>query len=261
MRTAAAAGVVLLIVAAFSIPAELTAPYDPLEQDVAVRLSPPGKNHLFGTDGFGRDQFSRVLYATRTALIIGTLAVCVAGTAGVLIGSISAYRGGTTDILIQRFVDLFIGIPFLVLCVVFVIAFGPSTVSVALALSVALTPQVIRVVRSSVLAVKAEYYVEAARISGAGETAVITRHVLANALPPIASHLAGVFGTAVIAESTLSFLGLGVPAPYPSLGRMLREGASRFLESAPWLTLFPGALLTIIVIAGALIGDAVGESS
>ena len=235
--------------------------WDPLEQNVAERLLGPRRGHLFGTDGFGRDVFSRTLHGARASLIVSLAAIVASGAAGILFGGTAAYLGGRVDLIGQRFIDVLLGIPFLVLLLVWVIALGPSIVSLSIGLAVGLVPRATRLVRASVLSLTSEPFVEAARINNASVIAILGRHLLPNALPTIAAHLAALFGISILAESSLSFLGLGVPAPFPSLGGMLRDGARLFLEKAPWLTLFPGLAIALLVLAFTILGDAAESSS
>ena len=239
--------------------ADLIAPYDPLAQRADQRLAAPDSTFYFGTDGLGRDVLSRVIFATRTSLYVGLLAVGLASLVGITIGMISSYHGGAFDLGIQRIIDILLGFPFLVLAVILVVALTPSSTSVAVAVAVALTPQVARVARSSGLRIKDEPYVLAARLSGASALRIVWSHLLPNSLSPILVQITGYFGTAVAAETALSFLGLGVPPPFPSWGRMLQEGARQYLEAAPWTTVFPGLALSMTVLSSALLGDGVRD--
>ena len=259
--TAIVSGAVLLCISASTVFASVLASFDPLEQNIEERIQSPGGDHPFGTDGFGRDVLSRILHGGRISLAIGLLSVMIAALIGVPVGAFSAQLGGLFDLLVQRFVDLFLGIPFLVLSLVVVVALTPSTIAVAAAMSIALTPQVIRLARGRILAISSEPYIVAARVNGASEFDVMIKHLLPNAMPSIVAQLAGYFGTAITAEAALSFLGLGVPPPGASWGRMLREGSSQYLESAPWLTILPGIALTVTVLCVALLGDALRDLS
>ncbi|MBI2856254.1 MAG: ABC transporter permease [Chloroflexi bacterium] len=249
----------LLLIGAVALLADVFATHDPLAQDVAQRLRPPGSDHYFGTDGFGRDILSRVVHGSRVSLSVGLLAVGMAAVAGVGVGTLSGYRGRAFDLLLQRVIDVLLGFPFLVLALVMVVALGTSPTSVAIAIALALAPQIARLSRASALSIKEEPYVEAARVIGAGAYRVIRRHLLPNSFPPVLAQVTGYFGAAVVAETALSFLGLGVSPPYPSWGRMLQEGARQYFEAAPWTTVFPGLALSLTVLSAALLGDAVRD--
>ena len=256
---AAAAAVMLCFLIAVSLLADVIATHDPLAQDVEARLKPPGTGHLFGTDGFGRDVFSRVIIGSRMSLYVGFLAVGISAVVGTGVGVASAYRGGVFDLIVQRLVDVLLGFPYLVLAVIIIVAMQPSPTSVALAVSLPLCFQVMRVARASALTVRKELYIAAAELTGVGFCNILRKHLLPNSMSPILAQVTGYFGTAIIAETTLSFLGLGVPPPYPSWGRMLQEGASRFYETAPWLTVFPGIAVSITVISFVLLSDGIRD--
>lgn len=241
--------------------ADSVAPFDPLEQDVGRRLVPPGGEHFFGTDGFGRDVFSRTLYGGRTTIAVATAAVAAAGVAGVSLGLISAYAGGRFDLVIQRGVDLLLGFPFLVLALVVVVALTPSAMAVAAAISVSLTPSVVRVGRAAALQVAGEEYLLVIRSTGAGAARIIFRHILKAAWRPVTAYLTTCIGTAVAAEATLSYLGLGIPPPYPSWGRMLLEGSRVYFDAAPWVTLLPGTVLCLTIVGLVLLGNGPGYRS
>ena len=257
LSTLAIAALISLV--AVALLADVVATHDPLVQNIAQRLRPPGPDHYFGTDGFGRDIFSRVVHGSRVSLYVGLLAVSMAAVAGICIGTVSAYLGGTFDLVVQRVIDIVLGFPLLVLALIMVVALGPSPTSVAVAVALAQAPQVARLARASALSIKGELYVEAARVIGGDSYRIIRRHLLPNSFPPVLAQVTGYFGTAVVAEAALSFLGLGVPPPFPSWGRMLQEGARQYFEAAPWATVFPGLALSITVLSSALLGDAVRD--
>ena len=239
--------------------ADAIATHDPVAQDVARRLRPPGPDGYFGTDGFGRDVFSRVVHGSRASLYVGLLSVGIASVAGIGLGTLSAYWSGPFDLVVQRAVDTLLGFPLLVLAIVMVVALGPSANSVVVAIALALAPQIARLSRASALYVKEELYMDAARVIGAPPHRVILRHLLPNSFPPVLAQVTGYFGAAVVAETALSFLGLGVPPPFPSWGRMLQEGSRQYFEAAPWATIFPGLLLSLTVLSSALLGDALRD--
>ena len=249
----------LALIGVAALAADIVAIHDPLAQNAAEMLRSPGPDHYFGTDGFGRDIFSRVVHGSRVSLYVGLVSVGLAVVGGTCAGTVSAYRGGTFDLVVQRVIDVLLGFPFLVLALIMVVALGSSQTSVALAIAISLAPQVARLSRASALSVKEELYVEAARAIGASSYRVIWRHLLPNSFPPVLAQATGYFGAAVVAETALSFLGLGVPPPFPSWGRMLQEGARNYFEVAPWATVFPGLALSITVLSSALLGDAVRD--
>ena len=250
---------VLLLMGVAALMADLVATHDPLAQNAAELLRPPGADHYFGTDGFGRDIFSRVVHGSRVSLYVGFLAVGMAAAVGTSVGTASAYRGGTFDLVVQRVIDVFLGFPFLVLALIMVVALGSSPTSVAVAIALSLAPQVARLSRASALSIEGELYVESARVIGASSYRIIWRHLLPNSFPPVLAQVTGYFGAAVVAETALSFLGLGVSPPFPSWGRMLQEGARQYFEVAPWATVFPGLALSLTVVSSALLGDAVRD--
>ena len=247
---------VLIVVSLF---APLVSAYDPLAQDAEVRLQAPSRAHLFGTDGFGRDVLIRVLYGTRVSLTVAFGAVATAAVVGALSGIVSSYVGGTADLLYQRFVDLLIGFPSIVLSIVIVVAMNPSPLAIGIAISVTLMPRIARIARAASLSVSEKPYVLAARSLGLGAFRIAVRHILPNVTSAILAQVSTYFGAAIVAEATMSFLGLGVPPPYPSLGRMLQEGSRQYFEVAPWVTVFPGLVIAVSVICFALVGDALSD--
>ena len=255
----AAALTALMAMGLAAIFAEQLAPFDPLAHDEAGTLLAPSAEHLFGTDRFGRDVFSRVLYGARISLMVGLVSVLAGTVIGTTIGIISAYASGIADLVIQRFIDALMAFPHLLMALLLVVVLEPSPVSVIIGIVVAFVPQVARIARAQALAVKAETYVMAAKSLGGSPTRIVARHVLPNSITPVIIHATGFMEGAVLTEAALSFLGLGVPPPDPSWGRMLKEGSEGFLEAAPWLTIFPGLALTALVFCVALIGDGVRD--
>ena len=251
--------VVLAVVGLAAAFPDALAPIGPLDQDIPNRLRPPGADFPFGTDGSGRDVFSRVIHGARASLHVGLLAVAISAAAGTAMGLVSAGVGGKIDLVLQRFVDALLGVPFMVLAVVVVVSFGSSANAVVGALAIAYTPQVARLARATAISVMAEPYVLAARLQGAGAARVILRHLLPNTYSPVLAQATGFFGSALVAESVLSFLGLGVPPPDPSWGRMIQEGSRLYLEVAPWLTVIPGLVLTLTVLAFLFVSDALTD--
>ncbi len=301
------AAAVLGLVVVSAVFAPIIARHDPVEQDVERRLESPSRAHLFGTDGFGRDVFSRVVHGARASLTVGfgaaalagligvavglttayaggaadliaqravdvllgfpflvlalIVIVALAGLIGVAVGLTTAYAGGVADLIVQRAVDVLMGFPFLVLALIVIVALAPSTLSLTLAIGLGLAPHTARLARSAALPIVEEQYVAAARASGAGPFHVVVFHILPNTAPAIVAQLTGYFGAAVAAEAALSFLGLGVPPPFPSWGRMLQEGTRAYFEAAPWVTLLPGVILSLTVMSCAVLGDGLRDAT
>ena len=247
---------VLAALATAAVFADLIATHDPVAQDIAARLEGPSSGAFFGTDTLGRDVFSRVVHGARISLYVGIVSVAIAVALGGAVGLVSGYVGGKLDLAIQRVVDALLAFPVLVLALVLVTALTPSTSSVIAAVAIAATPQMVRLARAEALKARGELYVTAAEAAGAGPLRILLRHVLPNGAGPMAVLAASLLEQAIVAEASLSFLGLGAPPPDPSWGRMLREGTGGFLEASPWLTLFPAAALTLAVFSFAVIGDA-----
>lgn len=256
----AASALILVCFALMAIFAPLVAPYDPLQQNLANHQLPPSLANPLGTDTFGRDVWSRVVYGSRVSLYVGFLSVLPATIIGSILGVASAYLGGYVDLLLQRLVDTFIGFPPLVLSMVIVIGLGASLEHLTIAIGLLLIPGAVRLSRSAALSVIQEPYVEAARGVGATRRRVILRHVLPNSVAPVFVGATGALATAILAEAALSFLGLGVPPPEPSWGSMLAESVQQGrLRAAPWLGIFPGLALTLAVFSFALLGDALRD--
>ncbi len=237
----------LFFLALVAIFAGYVSPYDPLEQNSDERLLPPSTSHIFGTDGFGRDVFSRVLHGARISLYVALLSVVSSVIFGIPIGAYAAYRGGWLDLAITRIADTFLGFPFIVLAVIIVVALKSSPTSVAVAVAVVLLPRIIVLTRTTAIVVKHEPYIDAARMIGAGSRRVVFFHLLPNCTGPSLTQAIGSFAAAIATESILSYLGLGVPPPYPSWGRMIQEGTRLYFEAAPWLVIFPGLALFVLV--------------
>ena len=233
--------------------ADLLAPFDPLKSNVRARLKPPDGVHWFGTDHFGRDILSRVIYGSRISLTIGAWTVLVTGFFGTLIGAVSGYFR-TLDNLIMRVMDALMAFPAILLAITVSAVLGASVPNVIIALSVATTPHTARIVRASVLVVRELEFVEAARALGASEARVLFRHVLVNALGPLIVRLTYVFAVAILAEAALSFIGVGPPPPTPSFGGIIAQGRD-FMAEAPWITLYPGLAIVVSVLGLNLLGD------
>ncbi|HEY5867696.1 MAG TPA: ABC transporter permease [Candidatus Tectomicrobia bacterium] len=250
----AAASIILLIVLA-AIFAEVLAPYDPLFTQPEIRLTPPGWQHLFGTDDIGRDVFSRIIYGARISLWVGLLAVGIGTLAGTIIGLICGYWEGRLDLILQRFMDALMAIPGLILALAIVSVLKPNTTNAMLAIAVVIIPGNSRIVRGAVLSAKQNPYVEAARALGCGHLRIIASHILPNVTAPILIIASIWLGNAIFIEASLSFLGLGTQPPEPSWGLMLSSTGRAFMEQAPWLAIFPGLAISLAVLGFNLFGD------
>ena len=245
-----------VIVAVF---APVIAPYDPAATDFTAVRQAPSAQYLFGTDEIGRDVLSRVIYGARASLIAGVISVVIALALGIPLGLISGYYRGLTDEVIMRFTDALLSFPFLILAVALAAALGPSLQNAMIAIGVATTPTFIRLTRGQVLSIQAEDYVQAARALGVGDTRVLFRHILPNAFAPLLVQATLTIAQAIIAESSLSFLGLGVQPPVPSWGGMLNT-AKNFMSQAPWMAVWPGVCIFITVLAFNLFGDGLRDA-
>ncbi len=244
--------------------AEWVAPYDPLTIDFAGILAAPSWEHWTGTDAFGRDTFSRIIYGARTALIIGFSSSLIGSTLGLLLGASCAYFGGRVDIIIQRFVDIMLSFPIIVLALVVVAVLGKwqlfgIDVNLVFAIAIPITPNVTRIVRAAALSVRAMPYIDAARAAGYSHVRIIGRHMLPNLMAPYLIMLTAYIAQAILLEASLSFLGLGVAEPTPAWGLMLSGNASDFFVEAPWMALFPGIAISLAVFAFSLFGDSLRD--
>jgi peptide/nickel transport system permease protein len=243
---------VLFLLAALAAP--LISPYDPARADFGSALAPPGWSHWLGTDDLGRDQLSRVIHGARASMQVGVLAVALAFVVGVPLGLIAGYYGRFADSFVSRITDTLLAFPFLVLAVGLAAVLGPSLLNATIAIGVSLVPQVIRVMRAETLRLKHLDYVGAAIASGGSDGTVLSRHILPNAASALLVQATVGVPTAIIGEALLSFLGLGVQPPEPSLGVML-SSAQPFIAAAPWLAVFPGLAIVAATLAFNLFGD------
>jgi peptide/nickel transport system permease protein len=253
-----AAVVVIMILVALS--ATAIAPYDPLTVDFGAMLAAPNAVHWLGTDSFGRDVLSRLIYGSRTALIVGFGAAMVGATAGAILGVGSAYFAGRIDLYLQRLMDIFISFPLIVLALAMVAILGNSLPNVITAITIPMIPRCALVIRSSALSIREMPYVDAARAAGFGHTRIILRHMLPNVMAPYLIMLTAFLGQAILLEASLSFLGLGVQEPTAAWGLMLRGAAVQFAETAPWMAIFPGLAISLAVFAFNLFGDSLRDA-
>jgi peptide/nickel transport system permease protein len=240
------------------------APYNPFDIDFASILTPPSPEHWFGTDAYGRDIFSRIIYGSRTALVIGFTSSFVGSTVGAILGVASAYFGGRIDDWIQRVMDVLLAFPIIVLALVVVAAvrsaeFFGIDVNLIIAIAIPILPRVERVVRAAALSVRVMPYVDAARAAGYSNARIIFRHMTPNVVAPYLIMLTAFIAQAILAEASLSFLGLGVTEPTPAWGLMLSGNAADFFDKAPWMILFPGIAISLAVFAFNLFGDSLRD--
>ncbi len=250
-----------LLVLAFlgvALLAPVLSPHDPLAQDLAVRLQPPSSAHVFGTDDFGRDVLSRVIWGSRVSLRLGLVAVAIALVIGGTIGLLAGYYGGWFDLLGMRLMDLMLAFPSILLAIVVVAILGPSLTNAMIAVGVMAVPQYARIVRGSVLSVRGLEYVQAARALGAGDGRILTRAILPNVGGPIIVTASLGLATAVLEAAGLSFLGLGAQPPTPEWGSMLSQGRELVLI-APWVLTAPGVAVFLSVLGFNLVGDALRD--
>lgn len=249
--------VVILIFAA--IAAELVSPYDPLSQTPAARLQGPSLDHWLGTDQLGRDTLSRIIYGSRTSLLVGFVAVGIGTIGGTIIGLVSGYFGGWLDLLVQRVMDAFQAFPAIILALALISVLGTGIENVMLAIGIVIMPGASRIVRGSVMAQKQNLYVEAARTIGCSQTRIIWQHILPNVTAPIIVIVSIQLGGAILAEASLTFLGLGTQPPDASWGLMLNGATQRFMVLQPWMAIAPGVAISLAVFGFNLFGDALRD--
>jgi peptide/nickel transport system permease protein len=247
-------GVILVgIVLLLAVLASIIAPYDPLKGAFRSRMAAPSLQHWMGTDQFGRDILSRVLFGARISLEIGLVVTLFTGTAGVVIGALAGYFR-RLDAPIMRLMDAFMAFPSIILAIAVSSVLGASVLNVIIALAIAATPHTARIVRASVMVVREMEYVEAARALGAGHARILLRHVLANAMAPLVVRMTYVFAVAILNEAVLSFIGVGPPPPAPTFGAIIANGRD-FIIAAPWITVAPGFAILVSVLGLNLLGD------
>jgi peptide/nickel transport system permease protein len=256
--------VVILVMMFAGIFSEFVSPYDPLAIDFASILAAPSWEHWMGTDAFGRDIFSRIIHGSRTALVIGFASSFLGSTIGAILGVASAYFGGKIDDWIQRFVDVLLAFPIIVLALVVVAALRKTVVAgvdvnLVFAIAIPILPRVARVVRAAALSVRVMPYVDAARAAGYSARRIIFRHMAPNVVAPYLIMFTAFIAQAILLEASLSFLGLGVTEPTAAWGLMLSGNAADFYREAPWMILFPGIAISLAVFAFNLFGDSLRD--
>jgi peptide/nickel transport system permease protein len=251
--------VVILLLVICAVLASVIAPHDPVLVNPKTRLMTPGIPYLLGTDEFGRDVLSRIIYGTQISLKVGVISVGIALAAGVSLGLISGYYGGWIDNLISRVMDVFFAFPAILLAIAIMAVLGSNLTNVMIAIGIVYTPGFARVTRSAVISVRRSEYVEAAQALGATDLTIIVRHILPNSMAPIIVQTTLSLGFAILAEAALSFLGLGPEPPTPSWGLMLSTGRG-FMETAPWVAIFPGVAIVLAVLSFNLLGDGLRDS-
>src|SRR5437762_5775328 len=258
-RFAAFGLAVIFLFVALALLAPLVAPYDPLATSWGAIRKPPSLEHWFGTDEIGRDVFSRVIFGARASLLAGVVSVLISLSLGIPIGLLAGYVGRWTDGIISRVTDAMLATPFLILSIALAAFLGPSLTNAMIAIGISATPVFIRLTRAQVLSVKVEDYVEAARAVGNPHWRIALRHILPNVVPPLIVQATLAIAAAVIAEASLSFLGLGQQPPAPSWGSMLNT-AKNYIDNAPWMAVWPGLSIFLLVLSFNLLGDGLRDA-
>jgi peptide/nickel transport system permease protein len=256
----AAGGLVILGLLLVAALADTLAPYDAYQANYALQFARPSVEHWFGTDEFGRDLLSRIMYGARIALFVGFTASFIGCTIGGLLGVTSAYVGGKLDLLLERLMDILLAFPQLILALAIASILGPSVHNVVIAIAIPIIPRAARVVRATALAVKENVYVEAVSALGAPQVRIVLRHIVPNVVAPYIIMLTAQLGGAILAEAALSYLGLGAAEPTPSWGLMLSGSALSYAEKAPWIPVFPGIAISLGVFGFNLFGDSLRDA-
>ncbi|MDQ0163251.1 ABC transporter permease [Aeribacillus alveayuensis] len=251
--------IIMVVYAILALLAPLIAPYGPLEMHPDQMLSAPNSEHIFGTDQFGRDIFSRIIYGTQISLKVGTISVGISLILGVTMGVVAAYYGKWVDSLVSRTTDVLFSFPDILLALALMAVLGTSLTNVMIAIGIVYTPIFARLTRGSVLSIKNSLYVEAARSIGVSNLQIVLRHILPNVMAPIIVQATLSFALAILTEAALSFLGLGVEPDTPSWGIMLNEGKD-FMETAWWIAVFPGLAITLAVLSLNVMGDGMRDA-
>ena len=258
-KLGAAGAFIMLVFVLAAVFADALAGFSPVQTDAAQALARPGALHVMGADAMGRDIFSRIVYGARISLAVGLLSTGLGGLLGVGVGLASGYLGGWTDLLAQRLMDILQALPLLVLALVMAAALGPSLPNTIVAIAIPLVPTVARVIRANTLGLREQAFVEAAQAIGLSDRRIALRHILPNTLAPLIVIATAQLGAAILTEASLSFLGLGIPEPHPSWGRMLSESSAEYVRTAPWLVVFPGLAISLAVFGTNMLGDALRD--
>jgi peptide/nickel transport system permease protein len=252
--------VIVFVMIFATIFAPWIAPYDPELNSFEHMLTAPNAEFLLGTDQFGRDILSRIIYGAQTALFVGFTSAFVGATLGLVLGVASAFFGGKFDLVFQRIMDIFMSFPLIILALAVVAIFGTGIQNVILAITIPFVPRCARVVRSSALAIREIPYIDAARANGFSNARIILRHMVPNVMAPYLIMITAFVGQGILLEASLSYLGLGVQEPTPAWGLMLQGGAEEYVESAPWVAIWPGIAISLAVFGFNLFGDAVRDT-
>jgi peptide/nickel transport system permease protein len=255
----AAGAVVVFVMVLMAAFADFVTVYDPTRNNFGAMLEPPSADYWLGTDQYGRDLYTRIVYGARTALLVGFVSAFVGATIGLVFGVASAYFGGLFDLIFQRVMDVVMAFPLVILALAVVSIFGTGTFNVIIAITIPFIPRCARVVRSSALSVREQPYIDAARACGFSHSRIVLRHMVPNVMAPYLIMMTAAVGQAILIEASLSFLGLGVQEPVAAWGLMLRGGAQEYAESAPWVAIFPGIAISLAVFGFNLFGDALRD--
>ena len=255
-----AGAIIMIVFVLAAIFATAVAPLDPFSTNAKASLAAPGGTYFFGADMMGRDVLSRLIHGARVSLAVALGATFIGSGFGAAIGLACGYIGGWFDLLVQRVTEVMQALPLLVMALVITASLGPSLQNTIIAIAIPLIPTVARVIRSNVLSLREMPYVEAAKATGMSEWRVAIVHVLPNTLAPLIVLATAQLGSTILTEASLSFLGLGVPEPYPSWGRMLSESAAEYVRTAPWLVIYPGLAISLVVFGSNLLGDALRDA-
>ena len=253
-------GVIVVMMIIMAVFAELLTVYPPEDNDFEHMLTAPNAMFFLGTDQFGRDQLTRIIFGARTALFVGFTCAIIGSGCGLVLGVASAYFGGWIDLVVQRIVDVIMAFPLIILALAVVATLGPGTENVIIAITIPFIPQCARVVRSNALAIREIPYIDAARALGFSHMRIILRHMAPNVMAPFLIMLTSFLGQAILLEASLSYLGMGVQEPTPSWGLMLQGGAEEYAESAPWVAIWPGVAISLSVFGFNLFGDGVRDT-